>query len=158
MVTAGTLNKVHHLNTPERLDFALMSLFDCASEFGWLLQAWAVLSNHYHFVAESPEDPETLPKMLGKLHAAIARELNAQDHTPGRKVIYQYWDRHITYERSYFARLNYVHQNPVRHKLVMKASEYPWCSAAWFERTASPAFFKTVSGFKFDRIKEMDEF
>ena len=27
-----------------------------AHEFGWQLEAWAVFSNHYHFVGHSPEE------------------------------------------------------------------------------------------------------
>jgi putative transposase len=57
MVRAGTHQKLPHLNTPERLDFFLESLFTHAAEFGWELRAWAVLANHYHFVAASPPDP-----------------------------------------------------------------------------------------------------
>ena len=96
--------------------------------------------------------------MIGKLHGAIGRRLNAEDNTPERKVMYEYWDSHITYERSYLARLNYVHQNPVYHGIVRNASEYPWCSAGWFERTADHAFHKTVTSFKFDRIRVRDDY
>src|SRR4051794_39877122 len=53
MVTAGTYQKSPHLNCPERLDFFLESLFQYAQEFGWSLRAWAVLANHYHFLASS---------------------------------------------------------------------------------------------------------
>ena len=35
--------------------------------------------------------------------------------------------------KSYLARLNYVHQNPVKHGLVRVANQYRWCSAAWLE-------------------------
>ncbi len=158
IVTAGTYDKYPFLNTPARLDLALSLLFDCAEEFGWQLQAWAVLYNHYHFVALSPDDPESLTLMLGKLHAAIARELNDQDGTPERKVFYQFWDTHITFLRSYLARLNYVHQNAAHHGIVRKASEYRWCSAAWFERNARPAFVKSVYRFRTERVKVKDDF
>ena len=158
IITAGTYNKVHFFNCPERLDLALALLLDCATEFRWQLQAWAVLPNHYHFVALLPDDSERLGSMLGKLHGAIARKINLEDGIPGRKVMYQYWDSHITFQRSYLARLNYVHQNPVHHGLVRKASEYPWCSAAWFERSAGTAFVKAVYSFKIDRIHVKDDF
>ena len=158
MVTAGTYNKYPFLNSPARLDLALNLLFNCVQEFGWQLQAWAVMINHDHFVALSPEDPQNLRFMLGKLHGAIARELNALDGTPERKVFYQYWDTHLTFQRSYLARLNYVHQNPFHHGIVRKASEYRWCSAAWFERSARPAFVKSVYRFRTERIKVEDDF
>ncbi len=70
--------------------------------------AWAVMSNHYHFVELSPDNPKNPGLMLGKLHGAIARKFNAEDGTAGRKVFYQYWDTHITFQRSYLARRNYV--------------------------------------------------
>ena len=37
-------------------------------------------------------------------------------------------------------------------------NQYPWCSAAWFERTASPAMVKSIYRFKFDRVTVYDEF
>jgi len=63
-----------------------------------------------------------------------------------------------TFEKSYLARLNYVHQNPVHHRLVPVANQYPWCSAAWFERTGSPAIVKSIYKFKIDQVKVYDEF
>jgi putative transposase len=73
-------------------------------------------------------------------------------------VWFNFWDTKLTYERSYLARLNYVHQNPVKHVLVSMANQYPWCSAAWFERTASPAAVKTIYGFKTDTLEMYDNF
>jgi len=64
----------------------------------------------------------------------------------------------LTFERSWLARLNYVHQNPVKHGVVPVANQYPWCSAAWFERTASPAQVKTIYSFKTDRVNVYDDF
>lgn len=153
-VTAGTLHKTHILNTPERLSLVLEMLFDVSREFDWSLRAWAVLVNHYHFVARSPENPETLRPMLAKLHGVTARTLNAMDQTRGRMVWYRFMSTPLTYERSLLARLHYTHYNPQRHGVVPKASEYAWCSADWFERNASPAFVKTVTTMKSDAITD----
>ncbi len=101
MVTAGTYEKFPHFNTGSRLDFVLMSLFDFADEFGWLMQAWAVLINHYHFVGQSPDDPRTLRTMLRKLHSVIAVQINTEDSVRGRRVMDQYRDSHITFQKSY---------------------------------------------------------
>ena len=158
MVTAGTFQKVHLLSNEQRMDFFLPLLFACAKESGWVLHAWAVLSNHYHVVASSPHNPVSLKKMLSKLHTLSAREFNLQDRTPGRKVWFQYFDTHITYPESYYARLKYVHDNPVHHGVVARAANYRWCSAGWFERTADAAFRKTVQEFKTDQIHVKDPF
>ena len=76
----------------------------------------------------------------------------------GRQVWHNFWETRLTYENSYFARLNYVHHNPVKHGLVKVAHRYPWCSASWFEHTASQAQVKTIYGFKTDQLKILDEF
>jgi putative transposase len=158
MVTAGTYQKLSHLNSPERLDFFLGSIFAYAEEFDWSLRAWAVLANHYHFIAASPSKPATLRKFIGKLHMKTAQELNRQDCTPGRKVWYQFWDSHITFETSYLARLHYVHSNPAKHGVAALAENYKWCSAAWFVQNASPAFVATVKGLKIDRLELPDDY
>ncbi len=158
MVTAGTYRKQPHLNTSERLDYFVEALFARAAEFGWLLRAWAVLANHYHILATSPADPGTLRRFLGKLHMTTSKRLNELDGQPGRKVWFQYWDSHITFERSYLARLNYVHQNPAHHGVVDNAENYAWCSAAWFAQNAPHGFVATVKSFKTDNLEVPDGF
>lgn len=95
-------------------------------------QAWAVLNNHYHFIAQAPEDATTLEKLMRQLHSITAVEINRWDNTPGRQVWFNYWDSCLTYERSYLARLHYVHTNPTKHGLVHNAMNYPFCSYKWF--------------------------
>jgi len=158
IVTAGTYCKVEFLNSPSRLDLALNTLLSCAREFGWRLQAWAVMANHYHFIALSGPRSHNLRLMIGKIHMTTAKTLNILDQAQRRKVWHQYWESRITFKKSYFARLNYVNQNPVRHGVVDKAETYRWCSAAWFERTAKPSFLRTVKSFKTDKIRVYDEF
>jgi putative transposase len=119
--------------------------------------AWAVFPNHYHFVAQSAS-PENLPETIRRLHSITARAINDRDRRPGRKIWFQYWDTLLTNEKSYFARLRYVHENAVHHRVVARAANYPWCSAAWFERTANPAFRKTILGFPCNRITIPDTF
>lgn len=158
MVTAGTYQKIQHFNTPERLRLLHDKLHAFADEYGWQLHAWAVLANHYHIVALSPENPASLSRFIHRLHGVTAKVINEQDNTPRRKIWMQYWDTHITYERSYLARLHYVHANPVHHKLTHDATNYPWCSAAWFANEAHASFRRTVYDMPIDTLKVPDEF
>ncbi len=158
MVTCGTYQKVHHFRSDDRLELVHDTLLHLAKEAGWILHAWAVFSNHYHFIAQSPKDATNLPLWLGKLHHSTAVKVNREDNTPKRRVWYQYWDSYITIHTSYLARLHYVHQNAVKHGLVPKASLYHWCSAAAFEQTAEKSFVKTVYSFKLDKVNVFDPF
>ncbi|HZV35217.1 MAG TPA: hypothetical protein VFB72_11645 [Verrucomicrobiae bacterium] len=160
-VTASTLHKSHHFRGARRLGVLHRGLLAVAQEFGWQLEAWAVFSNHYHFVGHSPADragASNLSAMLKMLHVKASSWVNKLDASPGRQVWFNFRETRLTYEKSYFARLNYTHQNAVKHGLVLVANQYQWCSAAWFERTASPAQVKSIYTFKTDTVQVADDY
>ncbi|MFA6546135.1 MAG: transposase [Limisphaerales bacterium] len=157
-VTASTLHRHHLFDTPEKRDLLERLLLSFAKDFSWQLEAWAVFANHYHFVARGNPGSSNLGEFLHDLHGVSARELNKLDGVKGRAVWFNFWDTKLTLQHSYLARLNYVHQNAVKHGLVPVANQYPWCSAVWFERVASPAQVKAICGFKIDRVKVEDDF
>jgi len=156
MVTAATYHSQPLLHDARRLTLVRDLLLELAADLGWRLEAWAVLPNHYHFIAQSPAEAATLVSLVRRLHSATAVRLNAEDRTPGRRVWFQYWDSQITFERSYLARLKYVHLNAVKHGLVADAEKYPWCSAAWFVREAGWAFVQTVMSLPIDHLNVID--
>jgi len=160
-VTSATYRKAQLFRDPQRLDVLLPGVLTVCRDFGWQLEAWAVFSNHYHWVAHSPSaeaDATSLPRMLSLLHTKTARWINRIDGTLNRQVWHNYWETRLTFQRSYLARLKYVHQNPVKHGLVPVANQYRWCSAAWFERTASAAQVNSIYRFKTDQIRVPDDF
>jgi putative transposase len=112
MVTGATLHKEHLFTTDEKLSFLERELLTLAKKCNWQLEAWAVFVNHYHFVARGNGEATLLKKFLQHLHSNTARQLNALDDSAGRRVWFNFWDTKLTYERSYLARLNYVHQMP----------------------------------------------
>ena len=161
IVTAATYLKAHHFRGNRRLQVLHRGLLTVARGFGWQLEAWAVFSNHYHFIGHSPvdqPDAATLAPMLNHLHLKTSAWINRMDATPGRRVWHNYWETRLTHQTSYLARLSYVHQNAVRHGLVTVASAYPWCSAAWFERMASRAMVSGIYRFASDQLQLRDEF
>ncbi len=158
IVTAGTYQKQHFFQAPESLTFLHDTLLLLAKEFGWLMQAWSVFSNHYHFLAISPSNPGNLKIFIKQLHTITARYINSRDDTPRRKVWFQYWDTRITHDGSYLARLHYVKQNPVKHNLVANACNYEWCSASWFEQNSDKAFRLAVDALNVDAVNVFDEF
>jgi putative transposase len=158
MITAGTLYKLRLFDTSPKLDLLERHLLSRAKNSGWQLEAWAVLANHYHFIARGSPDSVPMRDFLRELHSLTARALNALDDRKNRAVWHNYWDTRLTYQYSYLSRLHYVHRNAVKHGLVALANQYPWCSAAWFERTASPAQVKTIYNFRIDRVKVQDDF
>ena len=158
MITSGTYHKELIFKQPEELNLLENLLFELAQKNNWKLEAWAIFPNHYHFIAQNIEHPESMQMLLKKFHGVSAIAINKMQNKKGRKVWYQCWDTKLTYPKSYMARLNYVMQNPARHKLVLQASDYNWCSANWFERNATRAYYKSVSNFKIDSLNIIDDF
>ena len=60
IVTAGTYQKKHFFRGQQRLDLLETNLLRIATQFGWQVEAWAVFSNHYHFVAHATPDAKAL--------------------------------------------------------------------------------------------------
>ena len=158
LITAGTLHKAPLFNTSAKLDSFRETSFNLLADYSISLRAWAFFNNHYHLILgfEDARVPHQI--FIRRLHRELALRLNEIDRTPSRKVMYQFWDTELTFEKSYLARLNYVHQNPVHHGLVAVAHQYPWCSAGWFEEKAPQSFVNTVYSFKVDRLNVPDDF
>src|SRR5437867_3071080 len=91
MVTAATLHKEHLFSGKEKLTLLENGLLSLAKQYSWQLQAWAVFSNHYHFVARNNDESAVLRKFLKHLHTDTARELNRMDSRIGRTVWFNFW-------------------------------------------------------------------
>ncbi len=130
MVTAGTLYKEHFFCGDDQLEYLQDTLLSTLVKYGWIVQAWAVFVNHYHFIALASQLKESLSSLIQELHSVTAIEINRQDCVSDRQVWFQYWDTCLTYEKSRLVRLNYVNNNAVKHGLVRNATDYPFCSAS----------------------------
>jgi putative transposase len=156
MVTGGTYNKLPYFRGHQRLTLLQDLLLTTLLKYGWQIQAWAVFVNHYHFIARASAGG--IKDLIRALHSVAAKEVNKLDGIQGRQVLFQYWDTSLTYEASWLARLNYVNNNAVHHRLVANALNYPYCSAGWFQQEINPSFRRKVESFRFDLLKMKDEF
>ena len=112
--------------TPTRRDEWSRDLLDVLSKVEADIRAWVILPNHWHVLLTV-----TLPMlrpMIGRLNNGKATQWNREDKTPGRKVWHGFSDRYIRNERHYYASLNYVHANPVKHGYVANATDWKWSS------------------------------
>lgn len=157
-ITAATYGKEHYFKEAPRLDLLTDLILATLAEASWSLDAWAIFPNHYHLIVRSSPASKPLSRVLGKIHMLSSKEINRIDGAMGRKVWHNFWDTPITFERSHWARLHYVIHNPVHHGLALRSGDYPWCSAAWFEKHASPAFVEVVRSFPIDRLEVEDDF
>jgi putative transposase len=91
--------------------------------------AWTVLPNHYHLLVQ-PSGIKGLLGALGTLHGRTAHRWNGQDACRGRHVWHRAAETAMRSERHFWASLNYVLHNAVRHRYVERWQDWPYSNAA----------------------------
>ena len=95
------------------------------------IYAWCVLPNHYHVLLLT-ERIKALRAALGDSHGRSSRAWNLEDHQVSRKVWHNCAERLMRSERHFWATMNYVHHNPVRHGYVARWEDWPFSIARSF--------------------------
>jgi REP element-mobilizing transposase RayT len=155
-ITGGTFLKQPFYAAPIARDELQRILFAHAAAQTCWLQAWVLLTNHYHLVVRAAGG--RVRRMLTDFHSEAARTLNQREGVRNRRVWYQFWDKTLTFKGSWLARLRYTNENAVHHGIVTDARRYRWCSAASFEETAPRTFVEAVSKVRIDSVKVYDAF
>jgi putative transposase len=93
--------------------------------------AWCVLPNHYHLLVETINLRETT-RLIGQTHGRTSFAWNREDAARGRTCFHGISDRRMRNDRHFWATMNYIHNNPVHHGLVVTWTDWPWSSAHEF--------------------------
>jgi putative transposase len=91
-------------------------------------EAYAVLPNHYHILIKT-DAIKTFVSSLFKLHQTTGFYWNKEDAAKGRRIWCNLLDSVIKSDRHYWATINYINNNPVKHGYVNKWQEWPFSSA-----------------------------
>ncbi len=129
-ITGATYLKKDFLASENGKIKLLDSIKKGGEKYLWILEDWVILDNHYHLMLNAPDKANTLSKMFNEVHkfTAIWLKKNFLELREEKRIFYNYWDSCITYEKSYFTRLNYIYFNPVKHGYTEEASNYMWGS------------------------------
>lgn len=159
-ITASTYQQKHYMATDEAKDRLIHSILKGFQDYGWKLDEWVLLNNHYHLMADAPEDPRSLSKIIQEIHKFTAMWIkkNSSGFSDQKKIWYNYWDTCITHEKSYFARLNYIWYNPVKHGYVKDAAA--WRFGSYYSRVRAEKDYleELKSKYPFDRLNVRDDF
>jgi putative transposase len=127
MLTAACYEHRQILTSTERLsELAQVLLEGIEGKIGGEVHAWVVLPNHYHLLARV--DLEAFSSWIGRLHNGKATQWNREDGAAGCQVWHRFSDRLIRGDRHYFASVNYIHANPIKHGYVPRGADWAWSS------------------------------
>ncbi|MFT3744670.1 MAG: transposase [Pyrinomonadaceae bacterium] len=132
LLTAACYEHKHILGkTSQRMAEFEATILEACAKAGSHNYAWCILPNHYHLVTRTANLGD-LRSNIGKVHGRTAYRWNREDNALGRKVWHNYFDRDMRSDRHYWATINYVHNNAVRHGYAEKWQDWPFSSAQRF--------------------------
>ncbi len=114
---------LHDAMLKERLYEIVQNTF---GDYGWTLEHWVILDNHYHLLGRSNIGSD-LPKIMRRIHAASAKYISETIKCE-KPIWYNYWDYCPRNEYEYYTRLNYLLNNPIKHGYVENLHDYPHSS------------------------------
>jgi len=153
-ITASTYKRIHFFNSNQSKKILLDSILKTFSKFNWVIEDWVILDNHYHLMVDVKDNPNELSKIIRNIHRYTAiqiKKINLQAEQ-SEKIWYNYWDTCITFEKSYFARINYIWNNPVKHGYTKNSED--WEFGSYYSRfRKEPDYINEIVGkYPFDKL------
>ena len=120
------------------------------------LWAYVFMPDHVHLIVHPRQSEYAMPKIMAGIKLPVARraidylqqtnspwlaKITRQRGKHTERLFWQYgggYDRNITCGKTLLRMLEYLHLNPVRRGLVLRAGDWKWSSAAAFEGGHSP--------------------
>jgi len=128
IVTGACFEHRSILDSTERRQWFAEELLKSLAEMDVTCAAWCVLPNHYHVLVRIVRIKE-FTVGIGRLHGRTSYEMNREDSKRGRRIWYRCADRCMRSERHFYASVNYIHNNPVKHGYVKRWQHWPFSSA-----------------------------
>jgi putative transposase len=125
-ITGAIYGKQPLLQSDALKGMLLKEMRQCAEHFGWTLDHWVILDNHYHAILKSRRGAD-LPVLMRRLHGRTSPVIRKATACPP-PIWWNYWDYCPRDECDYLVRLNYLLYNPVKHGCVADLKDYPHSS------------------------------
>ena len=111
------------------------------------IDAWVLLPDHMHCIWTLPEADLVYSARWGWLKKEVTNRLCMRPEIAGsaRPSPWQkrFWEHQIRDTADYANHCDYIHFNPVRHRLVRQVSEWPWST---FHRFVSRGIYADTWG------------
>lgn len=135
-LTARTVEKIFFFDSPKKLEMLSHSINKAAQKYNIKIYTYALLPNHYHLLLSLPK-ADDLSNFIRFVHGRSARLLfkgsNSESLTIRQKKIWwNYWDKCIEEEGTFWTRFNYIHHNSVKHGYTKFMNQYRFSSYNYY--------------------------
>ncbi len=111
----------------------MRTLGEASVRAGFRVHAYALMSNHYHWLLETPK--ANLSRGMGWMQNAFTRQVNTRHRLWGHVFGGSYKSILVEPGNCFWALLDYIHLNPVRAGMIREAEgleSYPWSSVSGY--------------------------
>jgi putative transposase len=102
-------------------------LLECTAVADAQVHAWCILPNHYHVLVTVAA--KAFSKLLGQFHGRTSFAWNGEENARGRQIWCNYVEREMRGDGHFWATINYINHNPVKHGYTKRWQDWPWSSA-----------------------------
>lgn len=125
VITQGVNGDAIFVTRRDRLHF-LTLLERVVRRYGWLCQAYCLLTNHFHLLVETPEP--NLSRGMHRLNAAYAQSFNRTHGRFGHLFADRFYSVGVANEGHLLEVSRYIALNPVRAGLCRRPEDWEWSS------------------------------
>ncbi len=120
----------------EHIDLLRDAFRTVKKDHSFQIDAIVVLPDHLHTVWTLPEEDDDFSLRWRQIKSAFSRNIETGErisksrNQKQERGIWQrrFWEHAIRDERDFANHLDYIHFNPVKHKLVKRVIEWPYSS------------------------------
>ncbi|MCK4353357.1 transposase [candidate division WOR-3 bacterium] len=106
----------------------LLDIFEYyRQKYQFKIGAFSILPDHFHWLIILGEGG-TISQIMKGVQGFSARRINKENGWHGKLWQHQFLDHIIRKNEDYRNHINYIHNNPVKHKLVESPEAYRWSS------------------------------
>lgn len=114
-------------NDHKNIDILINALNKYRQLYKFKIIAYSILPDHCHFLI-MPSLKKNISEIIKAIKGYSSRLINKQ-YTQQQKIWqHQFLDHIIRKDEDYMNHINYIHNNPIKHKLVNQPSDYKWSS------------------------------
>jgi putative transposase len=133
--TVNLLERKRTLLT-EQIDLLRDAFREVKKDHPFQIDAIVILPEHLHTLWTLPEDDDDFSLRWRQIKSAFSRKIELGEpisksrNQKQERGIWQrrFWEHAIRDERDFAKHLDYIHLNPVKHKLVTRVVDWPYSS------------------------------
>ena len=139
------------LSSDRSCEWLARAIDDARRELDFALWAYVFMPNHVHLIVWPRRPQYEIEEIRSAIKQSVARKAMAwpRKHAPyglprlrerrARRDEYHFWqpgggfDRNVIEPAALEKEIEYIHLNPARKRLVLRAADWKWFSAGWFQ-------------------------